>query len=106
MAYDSTKPVTGGSLVAADIRENQRAFRIGNYGGGGDYGTIGRIDKVRVYKGKGLAASEVNALKMSDSCTPLVPLITAQSASSVTVKLFNLSGVAVAGNANITIIGA
>ena len=38
--------------------------------------------------------------------TPLVPLITEQSASSVTVKLFNLSGVAVAGNANITIIGA
>jgi len=38
--------------------------------------------------------------------TPLVPLITGQSASSVTVKLFNLSGVAVAGNANITIIGA
>jgi len=38
--------------------------------------------------------------------TPLVPLITAQSASSVTIKLFNLSGVAVAGNANITIIGA
>jgi hypothetical protein len=38
--------------------------------------------------------------------TPLVPLITAQSASSVTIKLFNLSGVAVAGNVNITIIGA
>jgi hypothetical protein len=37
--------------------------------------------------------------------TPLVPLITAQSASSVTIKLFNLSGVAVAGNVNITIIG-
>jgi hypothetical protein len=34
-----------------------------------------------------------------------VPLITAQSASSVTIKLFNLSGVAVAGNVNITIIG-
>jgi len=27
MAYDSTKPVTGGSLVAADIRENQRALK-------------------------------------------------------------------------------
>lgn len=27
MAYDSTKPVTGGSLVAADIRENFRALK-------------------------------------------------------------------------------
>ena len=27
MAYDATKPATGGSLVAADIRENQRALK-------------------------------------------------------------------------------
>ena len=27
MAYDSTKPATGGSLVAADIRENFRALK-------------------------------------------------------------------------------
>lgn len=27
MAYDSTKPVTGGSLIAADIRENFRALK-------------------------------------------------------------------------------
>jgi hypothetical protein len=26
MAYDSTKPVTGGSLIAADVRENFRAL--------------------------------------------------------------------------------
>jgi len=37
--------------------------------------------------------------------TALVPLITAQSSSSVTIKLYNLSGSAVGGNANITIIG-
>jgi len=37
--------------------------------------------------------------------TPLVPIITAQSASSVTIKLYNLAGNAVAGNANLTIIG-
>jgi len=37
--------------------------------------------------------------------TPLVPLITAQSSSSVTIKLYNLSGNAVSGNANITMIG-
>ena len=27
MAYDSTKPATGGSLVSADIRENFRALK-------------------------------------------------------------------------------
>jgi len=37
--------------------------------------------------------------------TPLVPLITSQSDSSVTIKLYNLSGTDVGGNANITIIG-
>jgi len=37
--------------------------------------------------------------------TPLVPIITAQSVSSVTIKLYNLAGTAVAGSCNLTIIG-
>jgi len=37
--------------------------------------------------------------------TPLIPLITAQSSSSVTIKLYSIAGNDVGGNANITIIG-
>ena len=37
--------------------------------------------------------------------SPLIPLITAQSESSVTIKLFDLSGSDVGGNCNLTIIG-
>ncbi|MFH1623542.1 MAG: hypothetical protein ABID54_00110 [Pseudomonadota bacterium] len=38
--------------------------------------------------------------------TPLVPLITAQSSSSVTVELYNLAGDDVGGQCNIVVIGA
>jgi len=37
--------------------------------------------------------------------TPLVPIITAQSSSSITVKLYNLAGNDVGGHANINLIG-
>ena len=36
---------------------------------------------------------------------PLVPVITAQSANNVTIKLYNMAGTAVSGSCNITMIG-
>ena len=56
MAYDSTKPVTGGSLVAADIRENFRALKedgivVAKYNGDWSFWGIKNLRLVDVYSG-------------------------------------------------------
>ncbi|MBU2556131.1 MAG: hypothetical protein KKF98_16900 [Bacteroidetes bacterium] len=58
MVYDSTKPVTGGSLVAVDMRENFRALKEDNI--------VGGVAALGIVEGM-LAASAVAQAKLKTS---------------------------------------